>query len=298
MLGMSIQPFYTERYIVSSCSEELLPALKTIQIYFPELLRVVKGVFEKPIQIALESEGGFKARWNWVEGVIAINRAHYKENPLYGPIVDLLFEMQNVCYTPLFQGLQARVSDITKGEYVEAFERVERSSSKLTYQRLKSLPQEVFPERYNEFTYTYFEDLELYYLHQQVTMHSFAIAARYGRLKGAMDKARYVGTWAAPLVDEQVCSALHELLSLHLGAFRLGEGEATLRKKIGHVAFYAEKGKVWAQDVLINLEFFNKKYCASQRFSPEVKIPLYKTDCNKLKLLGIIDKRKKDLLLD
>ncbi len=132
---------------------------------------------------------------------------------------------------------------------------------------------------------------------QNVISHSFGIAERYSMIDGTSDKTKYVGTWRAPLVNEIAYKALHELLSLHLGVMRVGEKEAILRKKIEDVEYFAKEGETWAQDVLINLEFFNEKYMASQFYPSNFKVPFYEPDCYEFELLGILDKRKKDLLL-
>ncbi|QVL57473.1 MAG: hypothetical protein KFB93_08880 [Simkaniaceae bacterium] len=273
---------------VSSCSESLRPALVKIQSFFPELLRVMHGVLGEPVQILLVKEN-FSARWDFGAKEILIGEDNFSQNPHYGPILDLLFEMQNACYTNLFIEAKKAATKLSVEEYVREVERVEWSTCHLTCARLESLSERDFPRAANDFQNTYFEDQELYYLHQQASGHSFTIADRYQMISGTKDRTPFQGTWKLPLAKDGLSrEALYELLGHHLTVIRTGEDEDVLLEKIGLVEQYARSGAKWAQETLVNLKWFSEKFEASSHFS-NVEVPLYKPDRNKLKFLGIVD---------
>lgn len=273
---------------VKACSDSLRPALEKVISFFPELLRVMHETVGQPIQIFLVN-GNFKARWDHAEKEILIGEEHFNQNRCYGPILDILFEMQNACYTQLLKDAKRKAPQLSVERYVRKVEMIEWSTCSLTCARLESLPERDFPSEENDFLYTYFEDRELYYLHQQVSGHSFAIATRYQMIPGTRDKTPFTGTWKVPFgKDDFLRKALFELLTLHLKTIRTGKGQRVLREKIAIVEAHAMSGTDWAVKTLINLHFFSEKFEASTRFS-NTKVPLYKPNSDKLKLLGIVD---------
>ena len=271
---------------VSFCAKELRPALDKIQIFFPELIRVMQGVLGEPIRICLSQEK-FLARWDFSLKEIAIGKAHFARRPNWCSIQDLLFEMQNACYTDLLVQTKVEAPQRSCHAYVRRVEEIEWSTCKLTCARLESLSDEEFPRESNDFLNTYVEDFELHYLHQQTSGHSFTIAMRYQCIEGVKDSTPYRGTWKRPFsTEDRSGKVLYEMLVLHLKILRSGKGKEELRKKIRIVESYVEDK--WAEDVLVNLKWFSEKFEASPYFS-NPKVPLYKPDRDKLELLGVFD---------
>ncbi len=252
---------------VSSCSQELLPALNKIHTFFPELLRVMEGTLGRPIQIALV-EGAFKGVWDSGTCTIEMGRDHFNRNPKYSPIVDLLFGMQNACYTNLFTQVEQNAPALKIERYVKDIEMVERSTSLLTCRRLERLSAETdFPPMENDLQFTYFEDPELYYLHQEASGHSSDIAECYLDIPGTTDRGPYAGTWKCPFKKtDQSRVELYQLLHRHLEVIRTGQGQEGLQQAIERVERYAAEGEEWAKNVLVNLKFFSKKYEASHYY--------------------------------
>ena len=272
---------------ILSCSPELRPVLAKIQAFFPEVLRVMQATIGNPIAISLVQEN-FSARWDFGSKEISIGQEHFNQDRSFGPITDLLFEMQNACYTNLFIRTQREAHKFTVEGYVRKVEEIEWSTAKLTSARLESLPEEDFPSEANDFLNTYLEDFELFYLHQQTSGHAFVIADRYRGISGVKDLTPYKGTWKRPFNrGDRSGKILYELLILHLKIFRTGKGAEELRENIRIIESYALDAK-WAEDVLVNLRWFSEKFEASPHFSNS-KVPLYKPDGDKLKLLGIFD---------
>ena len=271
---------------VSQCSRQLRPALAKIQVFFPELLRVMQEILGEPIRICLSGEN-FLARWDFKLKEIAIGKAHFNRRPDWYSFQDILFEMQNACYTDLFAQLKKDAPTLSCPAYVRRVEEIEWSTCKLTCARIESLPEEEFSIEANEFLTSYVEDFELHYLHQQTSGHSFKIADHYCCIEGLKDVTSYQGTWKRPFGrDDRSRKVLYDLLVLHLKILRSGEGEDKLRKSIQIIESWVEEQ--WAEDVLVNLKWFSEKFEASPHFSNS-KVPLYKPDRDKLELLGIFD---------
>ena len=281
------ESFFNLSPAISACSKELRPALAKIQAVFPELLRVMHLVIGGSIQVSIV-QADFLARWDFGLKEIWIGRKHFNKDQEYGPIMDLLFEMQNACYTELFIMAKKKAPQLSVQEYVRKIEEIEWNTCKLTCARLESLSEEDFPREINDLLNTYVEDFELYYLHQQASGHSYVIADRYRWIPGVKNLRSYEGTWKRPFGrDDRSGKILYELLILHLTAIRTGHGEETLREKIRIIESYAQDEK-WAEDVLVNLKWFSEKFEASPHYSNR-EIPLYKPDRDKLELLGIFD---------
>ena len=239
----------------------------------------IADLAKQNITIGQESSSGY---WYWEKRTICIA---YSEgygkydffDQEYYQILNLLFEMQNACQTPAFQDLDSRGERLGKDQYVREFEYIECYSQQMTDCRLELMAKQgKFDRRFNLCKAAY-HDPELNYLFQQLGGHSFLIAEDFESRFPHHSQKLYMGTWATPFdrqnsIDMLVCEKLREILEAHLAAIYHNEKNHLERAlEAVNAGFHCQEK--WAQIVMENLVFFQKKYNAYvQRKHPDTVV--------------------------
>jgi len=239
----------------------------------------IADLAKQNITIGQESSPGY---WYWEKRTICIA---YSEgygkydffDQEYYQILNLLFEMQNACQTPAFQDLNKQSETLGRDQYVRAFEDIEHYSLQMTDSRLELMANKGnFDQRFNLCRAAY-RDPELNYLFQQVNGHSFLIAEDFESRFPHHSKKPYVGSWVTPFdrknsIDLHVCEKLRKILTAHLAAIYHNE-KKRLDRALETVKSGLQIEEKWAQMVMKNLVFFQKKYNAYvQRKHPDTVV--------------------------
>jgi len=228
----------------------------------------ITDLAKQNITIAQETSPGY---WYWEKRTICIA---YSEgygkydffDQEYHQIVTLLFEMQNACQTPAFQDLNRQGETLGRDQYVRVFEDIEHYSLQMTDSRLELMANKGnFDRRFNLCKAAY-HDPELNYLFQQLDGHSFLIAKDFESRFSHHSQKPYMGTWVTPFDrknsrDMHICEKLREVLTAHLAAIYYGE-KSHLESALETINDGLRFEEKWAQVVMENLVFFQKKYKA------------------------------------
>ena len=222
----------------------------------PEGLKGKKDISLETLESAGIISSPFKgAAWDFKKKAIHLSYAEFggHQPKMWNAlqVKDLLFEMQNACFTPLFEELYETENPLPIEQYVRRVEEIEFKSTALTYHRMDRLKF----GRINVYRLTYLESFELHYLYQQTWGHADNIAEKYRKHFKA--DVVFQGTWQPPLRSHTQKRQLTEVLTMHLKYLR---GYTTLSD--------LEQEVDKSQTVLTHLKFFNS-------LAPlELKIPL------------------------
>ncbi|MCB1107607.1 MAG: hypothetical protein KDK76_05895 [Chlamydiia bacterium] len=234
----------------------------------------IESLAKKNIIIGPEKDLAF---WNWDLKEIQISYSSYGDHEEFEKIdyqiLNILFEMYNACHTKKFLALRS----LNKENYVRAFEKVEWETVWRTASSLETMAKVGrFDPGLNIFKCLY-QDEELNYLYQQLNGHSFDIARQYDRLCPSIFNRAYRGTWATPFnetnkVDQIVRDHLVKILNGHLWAIHY-DNHSELKKEMAIVQEGVKGKEKWAELVMKNLVFFQKKYQSYvQREKPRVVV--------------------------